>query len=67
MPTSSEILTKIKPIYETMPGWNAPTTGIRKWDDLPENAKKSSPKRQYKQKKHRFKKPVLLNIKFHSI
>jgi adenylosuccinate synthase len=23
-----------------MPGWNSSTTEIRKWDDLPENAKK---------------------------
>jgi adenylosuccinate synthase len=40
MPTSSDILTKVKPVYETMPGWNSSTTEIRKWDDLPENAKK---------------------------
>ena len=40
MPTSSEELTKVKPVYETMPGWNCPTTEIRKWDDLPKNAKK---------------------------
>ena len=40
MPTSSEILTKVEPIYETMPGWNCPTTEIRKWEDLPVNAQK---------------------------
>lgn len=32
-------LSDVKPIYEIMPGWNK-SSGIRKWDDLPENAKK---------------------------
>jgi adenylosuccinate synthase len=30
---------KVEPIYETWPGWLTDTTGIRHWDDLPENAK----------------------------
>ncbi|MGE3955454.1 MAG: adenylosuccinate synthase [Vicinamibacterales bacterium] len=28
------------PVYETLPGWSEPTKGIRRFDDLPENAKK---------------------------
>ena len=32
-------LYRVKPIYEELPGWQEPTGGIRKIDDLPENAK----------------------------
>ncbi len=28
-----------KPAYERLPGWKQPTTGIRKFDDLPQNAR----------------------------
>ena len=28
------------PIYETLPGWSAPTKGVRRFDDLPDNAKR---------------------------
>ena len=28
------------PVYETLPGWTEPTRGIRRFDDLPENAKR---------------------------
>lgn len=38
-PANTDILNKVVPIYETMPGWNSPTTEIRKWDDLPDAAK----------------------------
>ena len=31
---------KAKPIYETFDGWMTDTTGCRKWDELPENARK---------------------------
>jgi adenylosuccinate synthase len=27
------------PVYETVPGWQSDTTGIRKWSDLPVNAR----------------------------
>lgn len=30
---------KARPIYETMPGWEGDLTGVRKWKDLPKNAK----------------------------
>lgn len=28
------------PVYETLPGWPTPTKGVRRFDDLPENAKR---------------------------
>ncbi|MBR1778240.1 MAG: adenylosuccinate synthase [Alphaproteobacteria bacterium] len=31
---------EVKPVYETLPGWKSSTFGIRKYDKLPENAKK---------------------------
>lgn len=31
---------EVKPIYETMKGWQKSTYGIRNWDELPENTKK---------------------------
>ena len=31
---------KIKPIYETFPGWKVSTSGVKNMDSLPENAKK---------------------------
>jgi adenylosuccinate synthase len=39
MPVSSDVLAKAKPVYETMPGWECSTSEVRKWDDLPENAR----------------------------
>lgn len=30
----------LKAKYETLPGWNSETTGCRKWEDLPEQARK---------------------------
>ena len=30
----------IKPIYETMPGWETSTAGVRAFDDLPKNAQR---------------------------
>ena len=40
MPSTLEELAKCKPIYETMPGWLADTSGCRRFEDLPENAQK---------------------------
>ncbi len=39
-PAVSADLNKIKPIYETLEGWQSETLGITKIDDLPENARK---------------------------
>ena len=30
----------MKPVYKTIKGWNKPTTGVKKYEDLPVNAKK---------------------------
>ena len=30
----------VTPVYESMPGWDEDITGVRSWDDLPENAVK---------------------------
>lgn len=32
-------LSKVKPVYKTMPGWNTSTKGITKFSDLPKQAK----------------------------
>lgn len=39
-PSDCSILSKCKPIYETLDGWNQPTSGITKLAKLPVNAKK---------------------------
>jgi adenylosuccinate synthase len=39
-PSQLSRLEKVKPIWETLPGWKAPTAGITQWRDLPENARK---------------------------
>lgn len=39
-PAVSYDLRKIKPIYETLPGWMSDTLGVTKIDDLPENARR---------------------------
>ncbi|MDR0751441.1 MAG: adenylosuccinate synthase [Christensenellaceae bacterium] len=39
MPSARE-LERVEPIYVSMPGWKTQTRGIRKYDDLPPNAKK---------------------------
>lgn len=40
MPNDAETLSKVKPIYESMPGWSESTYGITKYVDLPSPAKK---------------------------
>ena len=40
LPAAVEDQIKIKPIYETFPGWKASTSGVKNMDSLPENAKK---------------------------
>lgn len=32
-------LERVKPIYETMPGWNSSTRDVRTWEDLPKAAR----------------------------
>jgi adenylosuccinate synthase len=38
-PADLGLLAEAEPVYETMPGWQASTTGARRWQDLPEGAK----------------------------
>ena len=40
IPASLKILAKVEPVYETFEGWKSDISGIRKYDDLPSNAKK---------------------------
>ena len=35
---NAEFLSKVKPVYKEMKGWNTPTTGIRSFDKLPKEA-----------------------------
>ncbi|MDD4816383.1 MAG: adenylosuccinate synthase [Victivallaceae bacterium] len=39
-PSGTGELSRVKPIYETLPGWRCPTSGARCMADLPENARK---------------------------
>ncbi len=38
-PASADDFARVKPVYETLPGWKADLTGVRDANDLPENAK----------------------------
>lgn len=38
-PVDNNVLESVEPVYETHPGWMEPTIGIRRYDDLPANAK----------------------------
>lgn len=39
-PADVQVLEKMEVKYETLPGWQTSTVGLKKWDELPENAKK---------------------------
>ena len=39
-PASLKVLSEVEPIYEELPGWECDTTGIRKYEDLPFNARR---------------------------
>jgi len=38
-PGTQQAFQACKPIYETLPGWEADTVGVTNWDDLPDNAR----------------------------
>jgi adenylosuccinate synthase len=38
-PADTSFLGEVEPVYETLPGWQAPTEDIRKLQDLPRNAR----------------------------
>jgi adenylosuccinate synthase len=39
VPTISEDIEQVKPVYETFPGWQADTTKAKTWKDLPPKAR----------------------------
>jgi len=40
LPASADLQAEVKPVYETLPGWQTPLQGARKLSDLPKNAVK---------------------------
>ena len=40
MPSDTDQISRAIPIYESMPGWNSPTTSANSFNELPENAQK---------------------------
>ncbi len=40
LPASSDLQAEVKPVYETLPGWQTSLHGVRQLKDLPENAMK---------------------------
>ena len=40
MPGDPETIERCEPVYETLPGWSEPLGGVRRWDDLPLNARR---------------------------
>ena len=40
IPASLKVLGQVEPIYEEFEGWMTDISGIRKYEDLPENCKK---------------------------
>ena len=39
-PASLKVLAEVEPVYEELPGWQADITGIRRYEDLPLNARR---------------------------
>jgi len=39
-PSDLEKLAACEPVYETLPGWETPTSDLRSWQDLPTNAQR---------------------------
>ena len=35
-----KVLSEVEPVYETLPGWMAPTSDIRAYDQLPLNCRR---------------------------
>ena len=38
MPSDLGQLVACEPVYESLPGWSTPTKGVRRFEDLPDNA-----------------------------
>lgn len=39
LPTDGAALERVRPIYESLPGWDQPLDDCRTWEELPENAR----------------------------
>ncbi|XZG71843.1 adenylosuccinate synthase [Chitinibacteraceae bacterium HSL-7] len=39
LPVGAEEIERCKPVYESMPGWTESTFGVKRWDELPANAR----------------------------
>jgi adenylosuccinate synthase len=39
-PSDVAQLSACEPVYESLPGWSTPTKGVRRFDELPENARR---------------------------
>jgi len=39
-PNNTRVLSNCRPVYEEMDGWMSPTSDVRRYEDLPENARK---------------------------
>lgn len=39
-PSSAAILARCTPVYEDLPGWDKPTAGLTRWEDLPPEAQR---------------------------
>jgi adenylosuccinate synthase len=39
-PATLSALAACEPVYEEWPGWQAPTRGVRRWNDLPQRARR---------------------------
>jgi adenylosuccinate synthase len=40
LPYGAEAVARCEPVYEDFPGWNESTFGVRRWDELPVNARR---------------------------
>ena len=40
LPFGADAVAACEPVYEDMPGWSEPTAGVRRWQDLPANARR---------------------------
>jgi adenylosuccinate synthase len=40
MPSTIEELARVQPVYESLPGWSEDLTAVRRWDDLPDSARR---------------------------
>ncbi|WP_425059397.1 Adenylosuccinate synthetase [Sporomusa carbonis] len=39
-PASLKVLAQVEPVYEELPGWDEPTSSVRRYEDLPVNARR---------------------------